>query len=70
MDNNAIWFCKIGEVDRLMLPRGADGPMRQAVREAYKNLTGKYPDFIFSGWGGELTPAEREVVEEAGSLSK
>lgn len=60
---SAIWDCKIGEVDRDLLPLGGDAPMRQAVAEAYYRLTGKTPDFIFSGWGGELTEGERAVVE-------
>ena len=56
-----IWSCKIGETGEL--PAGADAPMREAVAEVYKKLTGKEPDFIFSGWGDELTDMEREVVE-------
>ena len=65
-----IWTCKIGECEDgdLLGPDGkyygADWPMRQAVAKAYKEVTGKEPRFIFSGWGGELTPIEREVVEE------
>ena len=57
-----IWFCKIGECDesklRAKYPRsGADGPMRAAVNQAYFDLVGEWPHFIFSGWGGELTSA-------------
>ena len=37
--------------------------MRQAVEEAFKQLTGDWPEFIFSGWGAELTEAELAVVE-------
>ena len=54
------WECKIGEIENL--PDGADAPMRQAIREAYIKLTGKEPDFIFSGWAGALTPSERSLV--------
>ena len=57
-----IWDCKIGEVDESLLPDGADWPMRRAVQEAYRQLTGKEPQFTFSGWGGSLTEGEREVV--------
>ena len=57
-----IWFCKIGE-NTGPLPSGADAPMRAAIREAYLRLTGHEPDFIFSGWGGELTEGERAVHE-------
>lgn len=59
-----IWECKIGEVDAARLPRGSDAPMRQAVQRAYRELTGEWPEFTFSGWGGELTEAERAVVED------
>ena len=59
-----IWGCKIGEVDDQELPDGADSPMREAVRIAYRKLTGHEPHFIFSGWGEELTRTEREVVTE------
>lgn len=58
-----IWSCKIGVADSLT--EGADRPMRQAVADAYRKLTGKNADFIFSGWGAELDEHEREVVEEA-----
>lgn len=58
-----IWDCKIGEVDESKLPGNSDRPMRQAIRDAYKKLTGEEPKFIFSGWGAELTEIEREVVD-------
>jgi len=57
-----IWTCKIDEVADL--PDGSDRPMREAVVEAYRKLTGREPVFCFSGWGGELTKVEREVAEE------
>jgi hypothetical protein len=58
-----IWKCKIGgAVDAL--PLGADFPMRQAIRAAYREITGKEPDFLFSGWGAQLTEDERTVVED------
>jgi hypothetical protein len=59
-----IWSCKIGEVDASKLPRGADGPMRDAVARAYRELTGEDPEFLFSGWGAELTPGERSCVDD------
>lgn len=60
-----IWDCKIGEIDPLKLPKGADGPMRKAIEKAYYDLTGEWPDFVFSGWGAELTEGERRVIEES-----
>ncbi len=56
-----IWTCKIGEVDEVA--PGSDSPMRQAVREAYLQITGEEPLFLFSGWRGKLTEVEREVAE-------
>lgn len=55
-----IWECKIGETGRL--PKGSDAQMRRAACDAYRSLTGTEPVFIFSGWGGALTDAERRVV--------
>lgn len=62
-----IWTCKIGELTQEEwdeLGAGIDSPMRKAVEEAYYTLTGRHEEFIFSGWGGELTEAERAVVED------
>lgn len=56
-----IWTCKIGEVESVQ--GGSDYPMRRAVEEAYFKITGTYPTFIFSGWGGKLTELERAIVE-------
>lgn len=57
-----IWECKIGEAEPLQHP--ADPIMREAVANAYRKLTGREPDFIFSGWGAKLTEPERAVVED------
>lgn len=59
-----IWFCKIGEINRDSLPDGSDLPMRVAIGKAYREVTGKEPDFIFSGWAGILSDAERSVVDD------
>ena len=58
---NKIWWCKVGET--ASVPIAADPPMREAVENAYYAITGEWPKFIFSGWGGELTEGERAVVE-------
>jgi len=63
-----IWDCKIGEIEAAKLPLGSDSPMRQAVKKAYFELTGQEPNFVLSGWGGELTDMEREIVEEPNSV--
>lgn len=59
---HGIWACKIGEAG-VLHERGLDLPMRKAVAAAYREITGEEPDFIFSGWRGELTEPERAVVE-------
>ena len=58
-----MWTCKIGEVPGESLPKGADGPLREAVQAAYRKLTGYDPVFLFSGWGDQLEERERAVVE-------
>ena len=58
-----VWACKIGFTDGNTLPSAADVPMRVAVEEAFFKLTGRYPDFIFSGWGETLTEGELAVLE-------
>lgn len=37
--------------------------MRDAIQAAYAWRFGVEPEFIFSGWGAELTEPERAVVE-------
>jgi hypothetical protein len=59
----ATWNCRIGEVPHHGLPDWSDRLMREAVARAYLQITGQEPHFIFSGWGGELTEAERAVLE-------
>jgi hypothetical protein len=59
-----IWDCKIGEVDLEKLPKGSDSPMRKAVENAYHELTGEWPDFIFSGWDAELDEEEKRFLVE------
>ena len=57
-----IWECKIGEVDDALLPDGADFPMRRAIERAYQEMTGREPNFIFSGWGAKLTSTEQAIA--------
>ena len=58
-----IWQCKIGEIEELPNMNGPDYPMRRAVAQVYRELTGQEPKFIFSDWGAELSEPERAVVE-------
>lgn len=55
-----IWTCKIGAQQGQL----KDEHFRSAVIQAYQELTGMEPDFIFSGWDGVLTEPERAVVED------
>lgn len=64
MSKTKIWYCKIGEVFEGELGSMPDLRMRAAVREAYIKLTSRPPIFLFSGWGGELTQSERDVVND------
>lgn len=58
---SGIWYCKIGSAD-VALPNGADSPMRDAVEQAFRDLTGQENDFCFSGWRSELTESEEAVI--------
>ena len=58
-----VWQCKIGILGNLKLPPGSDFPMRRAVERAFFEVTGVHAEFIFSGWGGELSEEERKVVK-------
>ena len=58
-----MWDCQIGEVISSRVPDGADKPMRDAVRIAYKELTGVVATFIFSGWGSQLSEIQRAAHE-------
>ena len=54
------WMCKVGETDSLDL---SDEHMRSAVIAAYRSLTGSEPQFVLSGWGGQLDEMERAEIE-------
>lgn len=59
-----IWYCKVGSKNvNAVMPGGCDSPMRDAVEEEFKRITGDYPQFCFSGWGQELTAGEQAAVD-------
>ena len=58
-----IWSCKIGGVISEYLSDDLDRPMREAMKQAFLEITGVEPEFTFSGWGAKLTDQERKVVE-------
>lgn len=57
-----VWSCKIGIVGDVVLPGGADFPMRIAIQKAFREVTGVDAEFTFSGWNAQLTEAEKNVV--------
>lgn len=59
---STIWECKVGILETMDLPGGADLPMRKAVEEAFLKLVGQYPKFTFSGWSAKLTESQMSVV--------
>ena len=45
------WTCVVGPCESSKLPNGADFPMRQAIKQVVFNMTGEYPENVWSGWG-------------------
>lgn len=72
MATERIWYCKIGGPisDEAWRPEGEwhytpnDPALRDAVTMAYKQRFGVEPEFVFSGWGAELTEPERAAAED------
>lgn len=62
--NFKVWSCKIGARWLCDLPDGSDLPMRIAICNEFKKLTGHDAEFCFSGWGEKLEEVELEIVEE------
>jgi len=60
--NRIVWECKIGG-PYVKLLGAADGPMRDAIENAYRELFGQEPEFTFSGWGSSLNEFELATVE-------
>lgn len=63
MPKSKVWFCKIGCTEEVSIPKGADAPMRAAIRKAFKEITGQDCEAIFSGWDQEFSPAELHVID-------
>lgn len=63
-----VWQCRIG--DDVVLPNGADAPMRAAVRKAFHELTGVQTNNIFSGWGERWAQQEINVMTGTSSYTK
>lgn len=55
----AVWTCSVsGPVTHADIPPGGDLPMRQAVRAAYRAVTGQEETRLSSGWGEVRQPAD------------
>lgn len=54
--DGATWECKIGLKPGTVttLPAGCDLPMRKAVEDAFRQMTGLDCDFNFSEWSAKL----------------
>jgi hypothetical protein len=52
MKNNLnYWSCKIGPVNREVIPFGGDGPLRSAVGNKFIEMFGEQAQTCSSGWG-------------------
>jgi len=60
-----VWTCKLVVDDSKPLPRGFDGPPRDAAVEAVERA-GFEVVSMFSGWAGQLTEMEKKIVDERG----
>jgi hypothetical protein len=50
-EKNEYWFCEIGPVKRSEMQFGADGPLRQRVKNTFEAMFGRDADMCASGWG-------------------
>jgi hypothetical protein len=69
--SESYWGCKIGPVTEKewKVMAGADLPMRNAVNAAFRELLGRPPAHLASGWGfttPSLSDEPRMAFEEAG----
>lgn len=62
LESGNVWQCQIGYAGSL--PKGADWPMRLAISNGFRGITGREPKFIFSGWGHKLSEEYLAVVED------
>ena len=57
-ENPEYWVCIIGPTVRSKLPKGADFPLRTAVRSAFEQMAGEEDKNCWSGWGCGETKKE------------
>ena len=64
LDNRRqTWTCRIGTREGVEVPPGGDFPMRMAVKEAFRAITGEDAEACFSGWGDTFTEGELACIE-------
>ena len=68
-DRSHTWTCRIGSRAGVCIPPGADGPMRDAVYKAFKEVTTEDAEACFSGWGDQFTEEQLAVIENRLPLS-
>jgi hypothetical protein len=57
-----VWNCKIVVAEDVDLPNSFDGPPRREAIRAVETA-GFEVISCFSGWGGELTPSEKRIID-------
>lgn len=50
-EKDEYWFCEIGPVKRSEMQFGADGPLRQKVKNTFEAMFGRDAYSCASGWG-------------------
>ncbi len=50
-EKDEYWFCEIGPAKRSEMQFGADGPLRQRVKNMFEDMFGREADTCASGWG-------------------
>ena len=63
MKKYQVWACKIVVRGDVALPDGFDAPPRRAAMDAVERAGIDVVD-CYSGWGGELTPAQEKLTDE------
>lgn len=68
MKDYIAWECKVGIKGNVEIPGGADWPMRQAIRKAFRDILGVDAEFCFSGWNAELDDIEWDLVRDTSGM--
>lgn len=58
------WQCLIGVRSPIPVGNWGDVPMRRAVADEFRRVTGHAPDYCFSGWSAQPTPEQWDVIHD------